>query len=181
MEMNGTTIRARTFRTRLRGDDHAEVAAFLGEVAAEVDRLRAENEEFSRRASELERRLEDFQSVEQALRQSLTRAQEEGPRAVEQARREAGLIIQDAELKAGQIVDRSRSDLTALKEQITILGARKDSILSRLKMLLHSELELVRALETDEDLRRAPTDPSAPAGERSSPEIDEILRGLDRE
>ena len=37
------------------------------------------------------------------------------------------------------------------KEEIAHLKARKESILSRLKVLLSSEVELIRALEIDDD------------------------------
>ncbi len=179
MQMNGMVIRKQTFRKRLQGVDQAEVARFLEEVASDFDRLQAENAELSRQVTELGTQLKDFRSVEKALQQTLIQAQDSTAKAVDHARKEAQLIIQDAELKGSQLIERSRNELMSLKEQITILGAKKESIVSRLKMLLHSELELVRALEAGNEPPAPPAD-GAPAARRGrSAEIDEIVRGLD--
>jgi cell division initiation protein len=172
MQTNGSVIRKQTFAKKFQGLDQAEVSRFLEEVAADFDRLLAENAELSRKVTELETSLKDFRSVEKALQQTLVQAQDSTARAVDNARKEAQLIIQDAELKGAQIVDKSRNELSVLKEQITILGAKKESIVARLKMLLHSELELVKALEAGEA-------PERPTG--AATEIDDIVRSLDSE
>jgi len=44
-----------------------------------------------------------------------------------------------------------RMDLLRTKEEISNLRSKKESIVSRLKVLLNSELELIKALEVDDD------------------------------
>ncbi len=179
MQMNGMVIRKQTFRKKFQGLDQAEVSRFLEEVASDFDHLQAENAELSRQVTELSTQLMDFRSVEKALQQTLIQAQESTAKAVDHARKEAQLIIQDAEVKGSQLIERSRNELTSLKEQITILGAKKESIVTRLKMLLHSELELVRALEAGNEPDRPRPDGAPAEREERSSEIDEIVRGLD--
>ncbi len=179
MQINGSVIRRQTFRKKLQGFDQTEVSQFLEEVAGDFDRLQAENAELSRKVTELETQLKDFRSVEKALQQTLIQAQDSTAKAVDNARKEAQLIIQDAELKGAQIIDKSRNELTALKEQVTILGAKKESIVARLKMLLHSELELVRALETGDEPARPPKDETPRQQDTRTSEIDEIMKSLD--
>lgn len=184
MTLNGSAIRRHAFRKKLQGFDPAEVARFLEEVAAEIDRLAADNAGLERKTAELETQLKDFRSVEKALQQTLAQAQDSTARAIEQARKEAQLIIQDAEMKGAQIVEKSRGELAALKEQVTILAAKKDSIVGRLRMLLTSELETVKALEaSDGPARTADAEGADEARDRpaGSDEIDEIVRSLDRQ
>jgi len=180
MQMSGSLIRKQSFRKKFQGYDPAEVSAFLEEIAGEFDRLRTEQEDLTLKVTELETRLADYTKVETVLQETLARAQDSSSKAVEQARKEAQLIIRDAELRAGQILDKSKNDLTALKEQVTILGAKKESIVARLRMLLNSELELVRALDAGEETAEG-EGPAAEAGERKndSSEIDDIVKSLD--
>jgi hypothetical protein len=77
-------------------------------------------------------------------------------------------------------VDKARNDLTQLKEQVTILRAKKDSITSRLKHLLSSELELIASLETGEERARPAADEERPDLTSEKTEIEEIIRSLDR-
>jgi len=180
MTMSGSLISKQTFRKKFPGFDPAEVSAFLEEVAVEFNTLRSANAELTRKVTELETRLTDYTTVEKALHDTLAQAKDSSARAVEQSRQEAQLIIRDAELRAAQIVDKAKNDLTALKEQVTILGAKKDSIVSRLRMLLHSELELVRALSAGDEPEGSPETPApGPAEVRKSSEIDDIVKSLD--
>jgi len=179
MPVNGSVMRKQTFKKKLQGFDQAEVTRFIDAVASDVDRLLAENADLLKKVTELETQLADFRSVEKALQQTLQQAQDSTAMAIDQARKEAQRMIQEAELKGAQIVEKSRGDLTTLKEQVTILAAKKESIVGRLKMLLHSELELVKSLESgDEPVRPQAEEPPPREAGRSS-EIDDIVRSLD--
>jgi cell division initiation protein len=178
MALNGSVIRKQAFRKKLQGIDPAEVARFLDEVASDLDRLSAENAELSRTAAGLETQLADFRSVEKALQQTLMQAQDATARSIEQARREAQLIIQDAEMKGAAIVENSRRELAALKEQITILSARRDSLVSRMKMLLTSELDMVNALEGGDPPAGGDASPAAEERSARPDDIEEIVKSL---
>ena len=179
MQMNGPVIRKQTFRKKFQGVDQTEVSVFLEDVAGDFDRLQAENAELSRKVTELETQLKDFRSVEKVMQQTLMQVQDSTVKVVENARKEAQLIIQDAELKGAQIIEKSRSELTVLKEQLTILGAKKESIVARLKMLLHSELDLVRALEAGSEPSRLREDEPPPQQGGRATEVDDIMKSLD--
>lgn len=184
MKLTATEIKNQEFSRIFRGFNPTEVRDFLEDFALAWEQAGKEREEYVQKITQLETQLNDFKSMEKALQQTFAQAQETSSKSVDQARREAQLIIQEAELKASQIVEKSRHDLTALKEQVTILKAKKDSIVSRLKILLNSELDLLRALEVNEG--------EAPAGSPETPpdvreefvkekkEIDEIIKSLDR-
>jgi hypothetical protein len=73
-------------------------------------------------------------------------------------------------------VEKARTDFARAKEEISTLRSRKESILSKLKILLKSEIDLISALDIDEDNL---------SGEKLSRgtgkehlEIDEILKKL---
>ncbi|MBI5020044.1 MAG: DivIVA domain-containing protein [Ignavibacteriales bacterium] len=178
MNISVSEIRSHKFNTKLSGFDKAEVSAFLSKIADEMNELNKINGKLSEKVIELETRLKDYQTIEKALQQTLMQGQETAGKTVEIARKEAQLILQEAEVKASQILDKARTELTSTKEQITILKAKKDSIVSRMRMLLNSELELIKALEFDEKIGGGiEMEAKSPTVEKSA-EIDEIIKQI---
>jgi len=178
MQTTPADIRNQDFKRSFRGYDPADVAAFLEMVAMDVEELLKAQQDRSDRIIELETSLKDYKSMEKAIQQTLMQAQETSGRSIENARKEAQLLLQESELKAAQMLDKARNDLTHLKENITILKARKDAILSRLKMLLHSELELIKTLGVDEELEGG-AGQEKPAESKEASEIQDIIKSLD--
>ncbi len=172
-------LKLKEFGKRLRGLDPDEVRAFLLEIAGYWEEALRRRDELERRTAELEIRVKEFRSVESAMQQALIQAQDAGGRAIDAARKEAQLIIQEAEMKAARIIEKSRNDLTAMKEQVVILRAKKDSIVTRMKMLLNSELEIIKALEVDEEFQRSNSEERQEFSKEKS-EIDEIIKSLDQ-
>ncbi|MBA4311669.1 MAG: hypothetical protein C0417_03460 [Chlorobiaceae bacterium] len=178
MNISVSEIRSHKFRSKLSGYDHAEVSAFLLKIADEMNNLNNINGNLSEKVIELETRLKDYQSIEKALQQTLMQGQETAGKTVEIARKEAQLILQEAEVKAAQILDKARTELTSTKEQITILKAKKDSIVVRMRMLLNSELELIKALEFDEKIGGGIEFEAKPLAVEKTAEIDEIIKRI---
>jgi cell division initiation protein len=179
MKLTSQDIKQQQFKKNFRGFDPAEVEAFLSLAAAELEESQKHNKEISNKLIELETQLKDYKTVEKAMQDTFMQAQETTGKAIENARKESQLIIHEAELKASQIVDKARNELIALKEHITILKAKKDSIVSRLKMLLHSELELIKTLEIDEQLQTNHQHQRSEELIKEKSEIDEIIKSLD--
>lgn len=177
MKPSPEEIRRQEFSRTFRGFASHEVISFLEAIAAGVEELRNENNSLRQHVTTLESQLRDYRSVEQAFQQTILQAQETSARAVENARKESQLIIQEAELKASFVTDNARQDLANLREQITILKAKKDSMVSRLKMLLQSELDVLKALEFEEGLREDAPGSSGLSKEKM--EIEEIIKSLE--
>ena len=179
MKLTPFDIRKHEFAKTFRGCDPAEVNMFLEQVAAEIDEEAKQNMELTQKMIGLEAQLTSYTSVEKAMQQTFMQAQETSGKAIEHSRKEAQLIIQEAEMKASQIVDKARNELIGLKEQVTILKAKKDSIVTRLKMLLNSELDLLKALEVDEGPQSPGGNDLAQEQSRTQLEIEDILKSLD--
>ena len=177
MKLTSSDIRAKKFKSRISGFNPGEVQKFLGEIADQLDELTKSHSGLKEKIIELETRLKDYTSIEKAIQQTFMQAQETSTRSLDNARKEAHLIIQEAEVKATQIVEEARVGLSLLKEQMTILKAKKDSIVARLKMMLNSEFDLIKALEIDEEFKSKIEDDSGEAISKKT-EIEEIVRQL---
>lgn len=176
MKITPLEIKRQQFKKVMRGFDPVEVESFLEMVSNDLEDILTLNKEFKERVIELETQLADYKQMEKTLQQTLFQAQETSGKSIENSRREANLIIKEAELKAQQVVEKARSDFGRIKEEISSMKARKESVISRLKILLSSELDLIRALEIDDD-EPGSRDTSKGTG-KDRIEIDEILKKL---
>jgi cell division initiation protein len=175
MKITPLEIKRQEFKKTMRGYDTIEVETFLEMVSNELENLIHENREQKDKIIELETQLSDYKNIERSLQQTFMQAQETSGKSIENSKREAEIIVKEAEVKASQIVEKARLDFAHVKEEIAQLKARKESVLSKLKVLLSSELNLIRALDIDEDGNKR--DPSKGTGKEYL-EIDEILKRL---
>ena len=175
MKLTPLDVKKQEFKKVLRGYDPVEVDSFLDMMSNEFAELLMQCKDMREQLVEYEAQLRDYRQMEKTLQQTLMQAQEASGRSIENSRKEAQLIVQEAELKANQILDRARLDLSRTKDEIGNLRSKKDSIMSRLKVLLNSEIELIKALEIDDD--ELTRDLSRGTGKETI-EIDEIIKKL---
>jgi cell division initiation protein len=179
MKLTAMDVKRQEFKKVMRGYDPVEVSTFLDMIADEVDELTKVNRELQNKLQETQTQLHDYKSMEKTLQATLMQAQDVSQKEVENAKREAQLVMQEAELKASQILDKTRNDHTRLKEDIAILKAKKNTIAARLKLLLNSELELIRALDVDEEILFTDEKNQKPNSEQA--EYDDIARNIDNQ
>jgi cell division initiation protein len=178
MKLTAMDVKKQSFKKVMRGYDAVEVDTFLEMIARELDELAKANKDLQTKLTETQTQLQDYRAMEKTLQATLMQAQDVSQKEVDNAKREAQLVIQEAELKASQILDKARNDHTRLKEDIAILKAKKNTIASRLKLLLNSELELIRALDVDEDILL--TDDKKQNSNGQQTEYDDIARNIDK-
>lgn len=176
MKLTPLDVRKQEFRKSLRGYDPVEVDTFMEMVASEFEEVLRSQKEMRDKVVELEVQLRDYRQIEKTLQQTLLQAQEATGRTYESARREAELIVREAEQKAAKIVEQANSDLVRMNNEIMQLYTRKESLIGRLRVLLSSELELIKTLEMggDENL----TGQSSLGTGKETIEIDTVLKDL---
>ncbi len=174
MKLTPLDIKKQEFKKVLRGYDTEEVNSFLEMMSNEFADLLRQAKELKEQSIENEVLLRDFRQKEKDLQQVLMQAQETSAKTVENAKKEAELIVQEAELKGNQILERARVDVGRAKEEVIMLQAKKESLVSRLKILLNSELELIKSVEAEEDGMRN----SSRGTGKENFQIDEVLKKL---
>ena len=179
MKTSPVQVKTQEFAKSLGGYNAKEVRSFLDAIADTMEEMLEYQRGLEQKVAVLETQLQDYKTIEKSLQQTLMQAQETSAKAIENAKQESYLIIKEAELKASQILDKSRNDLVVLKEQITILKAKRDSIVSRLRMLLNSELDLIKALEADGELQDGNIDENKQVISKERMEIEEIIKSLE--
>lgn len=178
MKLTPLDIKKQAFKKVMRGYDPIEVDTFMDMMANECEELLKQQKEMRDKVVELETQLKDYRQIEKTLQQTLLQAQEATSKTYESARREAELIARDAEIKAVKILNQANADLAKLNYEVTQLKAKKESLIGRMRVLLSSELDLLKALDLGGDALER--DDSQGTG-KDSIHLNEILQTIDNE
>ncbi|TFB13820.1 DivIVA domain-containing protein [Candidatus Marinimicrobia bacterium MT.SAG.4] len=154
MKLTPIDIRKWEFKKGVRGYDKYEVQAFLELASEEFEKLQQERREFEQKSKRLEKEIEEYRRVEKSLQETLISAKETTEKAMQNSRKEAELIVGDAELHADKIMDSARKKASKIEDEITRLTVLRDSFAVKLKGMLNSQIELLELFEDvnkDED------------------------------
>ncbi|HEX7573100.1 MAG TPA: DivIVA domain-containing protein [Bacteroidota bacterium] len=179
MKLTPLDIRKQEFKRIMRGYDPVEVDTFLDMVASDLEEALKQQKESRERIIELETQLKDYRQIEKTLQQTLLQAQEATGRTYESARREAETILREAESRGAKIVEQANADLAKLNGELYRLNTRKESLIGRLRVLLSSELDLLKTLDMGgaEDLGVG----SSLGTGKESVEVETILKNIDND
>jgi cell division initiation protein len=137
-------IHNKDFRRGVRGYREDEVDDFLDKVVADFEALLRENATLKDQVTELQQRLEQYRSLESTLHSTLIVAQETADAVKESARKEAELIVQEAEARAQATREREAAEIRKAEEHLAELGRRTIAFRAHVRSLLESQLELLR-------------------------------------
>ncbi|TFB10740.1 DivIVA domain-containing protein [Candidatus Marinimicrobia bacterium MT.SAG.3] len=154
MKLTPIDIRKWEFKKGVRGYDKYEVQAFLELASEEFEKLQQERREFEQKSKRLEKEIEEYRRVEKSLQETLISAKETTEKSMQNSRKEAELIVGDAELHADKIMDSARKKASKIEDEITRLTVLRDSFAVKLKGMLNSQIELLELFEDvnkDED------------------------------
>ena len=173
MKLTPIDIRKWDFKKAVRGYDKYEVQAFLELASEEFEKLQQERREFEHKSKRLEKEIEEYRRVEKSLQDTLISAKETTDKSMQNSRKEAELIVGDAELHADKILDSARKKASKIEDEITRLTVLRNSFAVKLKGLLNSQLELLELFEevnAEEDENKVKKE--VIADEKSDPDPD---------
>jgi cell division initiation protein len=149
MRITPLDVRKQEFKKVMRGLDSEEVYAFLNTVADEYEAVLSDNRNLRERLVSLEERLNEFKAIETNLRNTLLTAEKLTHEAKENARREASLMIREAEMEAEKAAETIRAHTSQLRREILELKKNKDGYIGRLKSLLDSHKKMLDGFQED--------------------------------
>ena len=150
MNLTPLDIRRKEFDKGFRGYDPTEVDLFLKQVAEQLEDIQEEARRAEEKTREAESKLVHYEKVELALQEALESARESARRSEASAEEKARLIVQEAELRAEQIVHDAERERYGLRQDVSKLSARQAEIAARLRGFLFSELEVLAQFQGDD-------------------------------
>ena len=143
-------IHNKEFETGFRGYSTEAVDTFMAEINKDYEVLYRENRELKEKIEHLEKRIAQYEQMEETMNNTLVLAQETGENVKAASRKEAELIIQDAQAQRQSILDSAESSLREARDRYAII--RNDIAVFRTKMesILHSQLKMLEDVVLDD-------------------------------
>jgi cell division initiation protein len=171
MRITPLDVRKQEFRRIMRGLDADEVYAFLSTVADEYETVLNDNKALRERLLELDDKVQEYRSIERTLRDTLLTAERVTVESKDNARREASLIVKEAQLSAEKALRDITSEAARLRQEVQRLHSQRDAYLAKMKVIVESHLKFIESAEHDfltEDRAAPPLEARTPV--RSRPE-----------
>ncbi len=145
MALTPLDIQQQRFRTAFRGYETKEVETFLEQAAAAFEELQREtlrlNEELTRSAAEIE----EFKRREGTIKRALLHSQKVLDQMQENARREADVIVAEAENKAEKILQHAQGRVAQLQDSIAELRRQRIQAEAEITFVIESHRKLLEA------------------------------------
>jgi len=148
MRITPLDIQQKQFPMKFRGFDVEEVYAFLEVVREEMEDLLRENASLKEQVYRAENQIKDYKDMESTLRETLMTAQQMVEEYKTNARKEAELLIREAEIKADGVMKEAQDKVVKIHEDIVDLKGIRRHFKEELKRLIDSHM---RMMEFDVD------------------------------
>ena len=150
MKLTPLDLQQKSFRrVRLGGVDEKEVRQYMDMVAHELEELarkiNKQDEELRRR----EARINEFKAREQLLQQTLTTAQRLSEEMKAHGRKEADIVVSDAELQAEKIIANAQARRLQLIGEIDELKRARASFIQQLAAIIDSHKSVLDHIKGD--------------------------------
>lgn len=136
-------IHNKEFETGFRGYDKEAVNAFMAELVHDYETLYRDNREMTDKIEQLEKRIAQYEKMEATMNDALVLAQETGENVKNSARKEADLIIQEAEQQRRQIIAEAERQLREGCEKYAVIRNEVAVFKARMESLLNSQMQMV--------------------------------------
>lgn len=158
MRITPLDIQQKQFPMKFRGFDVEEVYAFLEVIREEMEELLRENANLKENVQRAEVQVREFKDMESTLRETLMTAQQMVEDYKINARKEAELLIKEAEFRAENMIKESHEKVIKIHEDITDMKGIRRHFKEELKRLIENHLTM---LEFDDKREREDTDEAA--------------------
>lgn len=143
MRITPMDIRQQQFKVRFRGFDRQEVDTFLADVAEDYERLVKENALLKEQLAALEERSRGIEGREKLLQDTLLTTQRLAEEMKDGAKREANLLVREAEFQGDKLLEEARAEEAKIKAEILALKRTRRQLAEGLRVTLDMYQRLV--------------------------------------
>ena len=155
MPLTPLDIHNKEFSRSFRGYDEDQVNEFLDQIIKDYEALIRENKELQNQVAALQERVNHFATMEETLSKTIIVAQETADEVKNNAKKEAQLILKEAEKNADRIINESLAKSRKIALEVEEMKKQAAIYRARLRALVESQLELLGKDNWD-DLLEAP-------------------------
>lgn len=149
MAITPNEISNKDFKKVFRGYDIDEVDEFLEQIVEEYEKLYKENITNKEKVAALNEKLEHYSNMENTLQSTLLLAQSAAEQAKESSKKEAELIIKDAQETAAGIIKKAEDRVAEINKEYEILKQQFNMFKSRFVGLLQAQMDSIEKSAID--------------------------------
>ncbi|MBZ0157598.1 MAG: DivIVA domain-containing protein [Alphaproteobacteria bacterium] len=143
MRLTPLDIQQKQFPMRFRGFDVDEVYSFLELMREELEELLRENASLKEQLGRADEQISEYKKMETTLRETLITTQQMVEDYKSNARKEAELIMKEAELKADSIIKEAQEKVVKIHEDIVDLKGIRRHFKEEIRRLIESHLKML--------------------------------------
>ena len=143
-------IRERQFKVRFRGFDVIEVDSFLEQMADSFNDLENQNENLEKEKLHLKAEISKQPEHEEILKLVMLNSQKVLEQMKKNARQSAEIIVADAEVKAGKMLNKAHNRLAQLHEDITELKRQRLQLETQIRSIIETHSRLLEMGKEEE-------------------------------
>ncbi len=143
MKITPIDVSGHAFAVKMRGYDQEEVRSFLNLVSSEFEAVIVESNNLKEKLAQVESSVSDLRERERILKETLLTAQRLADEIREEARKEAQLIVREAEVRGSQLLDQAGRKAGELEGAIQALRVEREAFAQRIRSAVEQHLRLL--------------------------------------
>jgi cell division initiation protein len=128
MKISSLDIQRQKFQVKLKGYDQEEVRNFLITVAEQIEELCRENDLLKQDVERMRERLNEYEERDHILKNTLVTAQKTSETMIINTKKEADLIIKEAEFKATKLMEHAQSQVLKIQNDMLDLKLQRKAL-----------------------------------------------------
>lgn len=143
MPLSPLDIHNKEFGRAFRGYNEDEVDDFLERIIQDYEGLIRQNKDLEEQMEHVQEKLKHFTNIEESLSKSIIVAQETAEEVKNNARKEAQLIVKEAEKNADRIVSESLNKSRKIAMEVEEVQKHAAIFRARFRSLIQAQLEML--------------------------------------
>ncbi len=143
MNISPLDVQQKQFHVAFRGYEQSEVDGFLDQVREEMESLLREVTELREFRQTYDTRVRELNEKEETVKNTMLMTQKLAEDMKENARKEAALIVKDAEVRSQEIVANAQQERAKIEADLVELRRRRHHFLQDVKKVIQMHLEMV--------------------------------------
>jgi cell division initiation protein len=144
MPLTPLDIHNKEFGRSFRGYDEDQVNEFLDQIIKDYEALIRENKDLQNQVISLQERVDHFTNIEDTLSRTIVVAQETADEVKSNAKKEAQLVLKEAEKNADRIINESLAKSRKIAMEMEELKKQASIYRTRFRSLIEAQLELLK-------------------------------------
>ena len=128
MKISSIDIQRQKFQVKLKGYDQEEVRNFLLTVAEQIEELSRENDQLKQDQERMKESLSEYQEKDRILKNTLVTAQKTSETMIHNTKKEAELIIREAEFKATKLMEQAQTQVLKIQNDMLDLKLQRKAL-----------------------------------------------------